>query len=237
MTEQTAATPQGGAETDWRAHIMTRPDLVLDDRDLMRALIAANERRMGGNVVDMRGIAMERMSARLDRLETTHRSVIAAAYENLAGTTQIHRCVLRLLDCRTLADLLDALIGEVTEILRLDEVRLVLESTEPGDAPHAAVAPAAPGFVEAYLSPGRDARERPVTLRQCAAGSGQVFGGAGAALRSEALLRLDLGAGRLPALLVMGSRDPQLFRPNQGTELLEFLAAALQRMLRAALDA
>ena len=60
----------------------------------MRALVAANERALGSNVVDLRGIAMERLEARLDRLEDTHRSVIAAAYENLAGTNQIQRNII-----------------------------------------------------------------------------------------------------------------------------------------------
>ena len=35
----------------------------------LTALIAANERAMGANIVDLRGIAMERLEARLDRLE------------------------------------------------------------------------------------------------------------------------------------------------------------------------
>ncbi len=78
-------------EESIRDSIISRPDIILDDKDLMQALIAANERAMGGNIVDLRGIAMERLEARLDRLEDTHRSVIAAAYENLAGTNQIHR--------------------------------------------------------------------------------------------------------------------------------------------------
>ena len=50
-----------------REKIIAQPDVILDDQDLMRALIAANERSMGGNIVDLRGIAMERLEARLDR--------------------------------------------------------------------------------------------------------------------------------------------------------------------------
>ena len=61
------------ATEDWRARALADPDLILDDRDLMRALITANDRQMGGNIVDMRGIAMERLENRLDRLEDTHR--------------------------------------------------------------------------------------------------------------------------------------------------------------------
>ena len=79
-----SSTPQ--IDDTLRERIIAQPDVILEDQDLMRALIAANERAMGGNIVDLRGIAMERLEARLDRLEDTHRSVIAAAYENLAGT-------------------------------------------------------------------------------------------------------------------------------------------------------
>ena len=77
-----------------RQKIIEKPDMVLDDPAVMNALVAANERAMGSNIVDLRGIAMERLEARLDRLEDTHRSVIAAAYENLAGTNQIHRLII-----------------------------------------------------------------------------------------------------------------------------------------------
>ena len=44
-------------------HVDDMDFVILDDRDLMRALIAANDRQMGGNIVDMRGIAMERLDA------------------------------------------------------------------------------------------------------------------------------------------------------------------------------
>jgi len=81
-----------------RAQILSDPALILDDKDVMRALVAASDREMGGNIVDLRGLAMERLEARLDRLEETHRAVIAAAYENLSGTNQVHRAILRMLD-------------------------------------------------------------------------------------------------------------------------------------------
>ena len=37
---------------DWRERVLSDPDLILDDRDVMRALITANDRQMGGNIVD-----------------------------------------------------------------------------------------------------------------------------------------------------------------------------------------
>ncbi|NEL27507.1 MAG: DUF484 domain-containing protein, partial [Xanthomonas perforans] len=79
-----------------RERIISAPELVLEDHDVMRALVAATESARGDNVIDMRGIAMEKLESRLDQLEDTHRSVIAAAYENMAGTNQIHRAILQL---------------------------------------------------------------------------------------------------------------------------------------------
>src|SRR5210317_2214652 len=61
-------------DTDLRKKILARPNVILDDKDLMRALVGAKEEAMGGNIVDIRGIAMERLEHRLDRLEDTHRS-------------------------------------------------------------------------------------------------------------------------------------------------------------------
>ena len=44
-----------------RAKIMSDPEALLEDKDLMRALVSANENSMGGNIVDLRGIAMDRL--------------------------------------------------------------------------------------------------------------------------------------------------------------------------------
>lgn len=224
---------------DWRERILSDPDLILEDRDLMRALTAANDRQLGGNIVDMRGIAMERLESRLERLEDTHRSVIAAAYENLTGMNQVHRAILTLLDQTEFERFLTILGTDVAAILRVDRVRLVLESPEATDAAAPRVqkledvlSVVTPGFVEHYLTAGRNVPQRGVTLRQVAPNSDLVFGDAADWIASEALMRLDLGDGRRPGMLVFGSEDPTLFRPNQGTDLLGFFAGVFERLMR-----
>ncbi|MBV7394815.1 DUF484 family protein [Mameliella sediminis] len=224
-------------EESIRDSIISRPDIILDDKDLMQALIAANERAMGGNIIDLRGIAMERLEARLDRLEDTHRSVIAAAYENLAGTNQIHRAVLRMLDPVDFETFLHDLGGEVAQILRVDYIRLVLETAQEEDDPVVnrlgdVLSVAEPGFVESYVGQGREAPLRPVVLRQLQQGNEAIFGERADYIRSEACLRLDFGAGRLPGLLLMGSEDPHQFTPQQGTDLLAFFGGVFERAMR-----
>ena len=73
--------------------ILSEPGLILEDHELMRALLRADRAAQGRNVVDLRGVLVERLEERLDRLEDTHREVIAAAYENVAGTNQVHRAL------------------------------------------------------------------------------------------------------------------------------------------------
>ncbi len=220
-----------------RSAIISRPDAVLDDREVMQALIAANEKAMGDNIVDLRGIAMERLESRLERLEDTHRSVIAAAYENLAGTNQIHRAVLRLLEAPDFETFLRDLGGEVAENLRVDVVRLVLESAQ--EAADGAISRldgiltvAEPGFCDDYLTRGRGGPARAVTLRQIHDGSVRVYGEAADWIRSEACLRLDLGPGRLPGMLALGAEDPHQFTPRHGTDLLAFFGGVFERAMR-----
>lgn len=220
-----------------RDRILSEPEVILEDQDVMRALVAANEKFMGGNIVDLRGIAMERLEARLDRLEDTHRSVIAAAYENMAGTNQIHRAVLAMMAAPRFEDLLAALAGDIQEILRVDAIRLVLESHSGKDDPAVAkvedilcIVPA--GSCTTYLAHGRSNGQRKVTLRQTGVEGSPFFGDTMADIRSEACLRLDLGEGRLPAMLAMGSEDPHMFTPQQGTDLLAFFTDSLELCLR-----
>ena len=217
-----------------REAIILQPNVILDDKDLMQALIAANEQAMGGNIVDLRGVAMDRLESRLDRLENTHRSVIAAAYENLAGTNQVHRAILRMLDPMEFEAFLRDLNGAVSEILRVDATKLVLETVQ-SDTQNTVkplgevLSVVEPGFIDDYLLNGRGGQVRKVTLRKVQNLSEMIYGKNAEWIRSEACLKLDFGNGRLPGLLVMGAEDPHMFRPQQGTDLLAFFSGVFER--------
>lgn len=228
MSERTAIAEE------LRAHILDAPDTILEDPDVMRALIAANDRAVGPNIVDLRGVAMERFEARLIRLEDTHRSVIAAAYENLAGMSQVHRAILAFLEPLEFDDFLSCLETTVAEILRVVEVRLVLESHEAGgDIPEIGsntLSIVVPGFTGDYAGQGREARQ--VTLRGANGNTRLIFGDRAEDIRSEALILLDFGEGRLPGMLAFGSADPGHFHANQGTDLLSFMGQVFERAMR-----
>ena len=217
-----------------REKIIANPDVLLEDPDVVRALVGANDDKMGANIVDLRGVAMERLEARVDRLEDTHRNVIAAAYDNLAGTNQVHRAILRMMDATTFDEFMSVMTGDVADILRVDAIRLVLESSD-ADAldnsdPTVAVMPE--NYVEGYITLGRNMPARQITLRAFQKVGGSLYGERANYIKSEACLKIDIGPDRLPAMLVMGSEDPLQFTPQQGTDLLTFFAGVFEQAVR-----
>ena len=66
-----------------RAELLADPSIILNDQELMDSLLAATDIKLGTNVVDLRHVAMNRLSDKLGELEGTHQSVVAAAYQNL----------------------------------------------------------------------------------------------------------------------------------------------------------
>ena len=216
-----------------RELILNDPALVLDDGDVMRALVAAQDDG-DGRITDLRGVLVDRLEGRLGALEQTHRTVIAAAYENLSGTQQVQRAVLALLEPSDFASFLRTMTGEVADILGVDTVRLALELTEAERAIAAApgVVALPVGGVESYVGAMRDRDPARITLRPTGPSAAAVFEEETLRVRSEALMRLDLGPGRRAAMLVFGAGDAERFAPDQGTDLLEFFTACFERAVR-----
>lgn len=207
--------------------------MVLDDRDMIKALIGANA-DMGRNVVDLRGALIERLEGKLDQLEVTHRDVVAAAYENLAGTHQIHRAVLTVLAPSTFEDFLRAVAVDLPGIMTLDAIKLCFEgdgvragqALGPEGALHRTVLGLPKGGSAAYCGENGETETNRVILRRATRAGSLIYRNQASTIMSEAILKLDLGAGRLPGLLIFGSRDASRFHSEQGTDLLSFLGAA-----------
>lgn len=217
---------------DVRAQLLAAPETLLNDAEVMRALMTARDAEQGTNVTDIRGRWMARLEERLDRLEATHRHVLAAAYDSVSGTRQIHRAVLAVVGAPDRATLLAVLGETLPRVLGIDAVLLMIEAgAEPLSPPVMADLHAAGDWIE--LGPvgavaarlgARRAVPGAVTLRRTAGEDG---------VASEAVIPLDL-EGRA-GLLILGAAEADTFAPPQGTDLLVFLqgviAASLARVL------
>ena len=222
------------AEKILRDFITENPRIVLDAPDVMRALLATHDETLGQNIVDLRSVAMRRLEAQLGRLEETNRSVIAAAYDNLAGTQQIHRALLKIMEPTDFGGFLTMIGTEMVDILRIDYACLIVETQNQSPDPNLAplgpfVKPAPSGFLANYLS--QNLVEK-VTLRRVTEPNIFVYPEAIGPMGSEACLQLDFGAGTLPGLLILAAKDAGQFSPAQGTDLLTFFATIFERALR-----
>ncbi len=220
-----------------RGHIIDHPEIVLEDSSVIRALIGAETQARGRNVHDLRGVAMSKLEDRLEGLEATHESVLAAAYRNVATTQQVHRAILTMLEPLDFDGFLGHLDSHVAECLRLRAIRLVLEAED--DRPDSdlnqlthplSLLPRGGVAQIAGLDPS--GRTHPVVLRSVPQGLASVYGTAAAEIRSEALVRLDLGEARAPGLLALGAPTADHFAPGQATDLLELFARIATRLLR-----
>ena len=224
-----------------RSLIVADPELVLADDQVMRALIGETQNGER-QVVDLRDRLVERLETRLKRLVQANRSVIAAAYETVAGTRQLHQAVLALLEQGDLGTLMRCLTQQVPTLLGVEEARLCLEAdvdeTLPADSLaeglEGRVLAMPEGTVDAYLMLDGMPPDEGVVLREASGEAELVFGHL-TTVRSEAMMRLDLDGA--VGLVVFGSSDPERFGPDQGTDLLVFFRRVVERLLLERLNA
>lgn len=216
-------------DPETREKLLSDPGVILADRDLMRALVSAREAEVGDNVIDIRGRAMEALETRLDRLESQHESVIAAAFDNQSGNAVVQRAVIGLLETHDLAELVDTMQSDIAPLLRIETLRLVVEADPvmPNLPEDVIIAPE--GAVERIITAGRRTpRGDDIVLRPASPITRPIHG---RDVASEALLPLDLGARRPRALLAMGSAEPTRFMPTHGTDLLRFFGQVFRLVL------
>mgnify|MGYP006272396171 CR=1 FL=1 len=174
-------------------------------------------------VIDLASRQRARLEAELARQRASNEALIALAKANLAAQAQTHGAVLSILEAETAPALDRKLAGPVAGALGVDVVRVFIEGCALLPSGQAIQA-CAPEFADALLG-GAAERLGPVDTRYADA----LYAGKAAALRSEAVARLDIAGA--PGALCLASRDRDAFGPDQAGDLLHFLARVLERRL------
>jgi hypothetical protein len=224
-------------ENSIRAKLLADPSIILDDNELMQSLLTASDVKLGSNVVDLRHVAMSRLSDRLGKLEGTHQSVVAAAYQNLLGTKQIHEAVIELLRNNNLDEFVHSLKFDLLKILNVDCICILLEKSNESDETSTLkysnpnIQQVMSGFVSTYITQGGETESTKVKLRQANSSTNQLFESASTQIKSEACIQLSFNEDQTLGMIVFGSSDINFFEPGQGTDLLKFFACVCEKML------
>ena len=205
----------------------------LDDHPNLLSILTPPTLNTGSNVVDMQNFMIERVSREVERLKARQDELIATARGNLSSQSRIHAAVLDIIGARTFEQLIETVTTDLAVRLDIDVAAICVEcdrSSIPAAA-RSSVRGLETGTIDLLLGGGYDA-----LLRPNIEADPEVFGAASGLVRSDALLRLSIGPSAPAALLALGSRQEGRFEPGHGTELLCFLATALECTMRSWLD-
>lgn len=229
-SEPAVPAPPAPSDEQVVAFLRARPDFLQTHADLIDVLALPAEFK-GRNVVDLRQAMMDRLQDELQRLRDHRGQLLANARANQSAQSQTHRAVLAMLEAPNFEHLIHIVTRDLPQILAVDAVTLCVEVNGPDTLGQ----PATPGVrrlergaVDALMGPGED-----LLLIDAAPQTRDVFGAAADLVRSQALVRLHTSHTAPAGLLAIGSRERTRFHAGQGTELLNFLARTLERLIRA----
>lgn len=213
-------------------YLRRHPDFLARHSELLDVL-EPPARRDGDGVVDLQQFMVERLRGELARVKQARDDLLYTGRSNMAAQSRVHEACLAMLAAPTFEHLIETVTTDLGVILDLDAVTICVEQPDDGSPPThiGGVHQLEPGAVRDILGRGRES-----LLLGNIEGDPLLFGSGAGLVRSAALLRLNISSATPPALLALGSREPEHFDPVQGSELLQFLARALELTVRAWLD-
>lgn len=211
---------------DVAAYLAEHPDFLVSRPDIVARLSPLPSQR-GDGVVDLQAFMVERMRGELDGLRQRQRALISATRANYNTQSRIHGAILFLLDAESFEQLIQTLTTDLAVLLDLDVIGLIVEGEPEGRAAlNPGIRVVHPGFIDRHL------QDRDLVLESGVQGDEALFGSGAGLVRSQALIRLTVSPDSPACLLVLGSREPDMFHSGMRTELMSFLARVLERCIR-----
>jgi uncharacterized protein YigA (DUF484 family) len=181
----------------------------------------------------MQRYMIERLQGEVAQLKDYQGELIAASRSNMTSQSQVHTAVLALLQARDLGHLISIVTSDFLNLLELEATALCVEEggRKSRLSKKTGVRAVPKGVIDGIIGEGRD-----ILLRAGITGDEAIFDADGAAVRSDALVRLRIGDDGPAVLLALGAAEEEKFHPGQGTELIAFMAKSLEYCVRAWLN-
>lgn len=218
-------------DTDIIAWLKNHPNFLQKHPEACEFLIPPKDNK-GKGVADFQHYMVQRLKKDKETVIETTRDLIEVSRVNMNSVGRIHEATLKLLEAKNFIEFIQAITMDLAAILDVDMTVLVVE-TSGQDIPnlHASGIKVVPQGTIAQWMNGQT-----VVLQSDIQGTEAIYGGGARLVRSQAVLRVDISMKTPPAVLCFGSRDPEMFKPGQGTELVGYLARVVERVFRLWLD-
>lgn len=179
-------------------------------------------------VVDFQSVLVERLKTDKTKASKLQKELIETFRANMNNQSRIHTAVLVLLEAESFEEVVETITQDFPVLLDVDTASLIIESTSK-EVPfihQAGMRFARAGTVNRWLGTG-DA-----LLQANVNGQEDIFGPGAGLVKSQALLRLEISPDTPAGILAFGSRDPDMFQPDQAIDQIGFLAQVVERVIR-----
>ncbi len=224
ITDDQTTTPDAASVLHY---LRTHPDFLQSHPDLLTVL-AIPAQHDGNRVVDFQQFALSKLQLDRKQADARQQSLVDAARANMTVQARMQMAVLRLLEARTLEDLIETITSELTIMLGVDVIALVMEAATDDEmlGLQAGVRIVAPGAINHLLG------DRDTLLQGKCQGNPALYGPAAKLVQSQALMRLHISEETPAGLLAFGSRDTDSYTEGHGTELVGFLTDVIERLVQ-----
>ena len=205
------------------AWLKAHPDFLARNPEVIDILTPPKE-NSGRKVADFQSYMIARLKADKAEAIGITREVVETARNNMNSQTRIHKAVLRLLEADSFDEFIQTITSDLTNLLDVDITTLVVEA-DGQNIPHintVGIRIIPEGTVDAWMQ-GKN-----ILQQSDISGIEAIFGAGATLVKSQALVRVDIAMQTPPAIIAFGSRDPHMFNPSQGTELVSFLARVVE---------
>ena len=213
--------------------LIENPHWILNDFEILDQLITSEKNKNNGNIVDLRDIFLKKTKSQLEDLSKLHTQTISAAYENFLGASNLHRCIIKILEQKNLEKLIDILTSDIKKILQCSVLILLFSRKEK-------VVLNNPYFInienEEIKKIIRSAKLTKKKLTRLESNSkkfyaNKILNGSFPKICSEAMISLCTYSEDYNAILILGSSNKLFFSEKNKTDYLDILAKVISIQL------
>jgi uncharacterized protein YigA (DUF484 family) len=209
-------------------YLRAHPDFLAARPELLAALTPPSIDHGDRKVVDFQNAMVRALQKGKDALQAEQGRIVDVVRANMSNFARVHQGVLTLIDAPDLPGLIATIRDDLAMLVGVDHAGIAVDRGSLLAVPlMEAGCPALPaGRIAAHMG------ERTTDLGPVGAATIGMFGPEGSLVRSQALAVMRLNSPLPDALLYFGSRDGDFYQPGQATDLLQFLAGVVERLVR-----
>ncbi|MCU0839408.1 MAG: DUF484 family protein [Rhodospirillales bacterium] len=206
-------------------YLVANPDFFLKRPDVLACMMPP-ERWSDDAVADLQRYMVKSLREELNGLRDCTNDVIETSRANLVIQDRTHAAVVTMLEAADLAALIAFVNDHLGPHLGVDRAAIGIE-IRPNGLFATGLRALPPGEIDRILGEGNI-----VALKRATRDETLLFGDHAAEIRSAALVRLSLAPVAPDGMLAFGATGEGAFHPQQGTELIRFLARIVSLCLK-----